>query len=215
MTQRPVLIITTVLFDPLDQILGTRSKVRLLRALAPLDRPVSGREAARLAKLSRQAIGALDELVSAGIVNRQEAAGQHLYTFARANRLAPAILQLFDEESARTTELFQRLACIVDESESVLGAAFFGSEARGEAGPGSDLDLLVIVADFESSNSVYDRLVAASPGLRIEFGIELSPVVLEVDRARRQHAEGDPFIAEVLRDGRRVYGKPIEELIHG
>lgn len=204
-----------MLLDPLDQILGTRSKVRLLRALAPLDRPVSGREAARLARLSRQAIGALDELVSAGIVNRQETAGQHLYTFARANRLAPAILQLFAEEGARTKELFQRLACLVDESGSVLGAAFFGSAARGEAGPGSDLDLLVIVADFESRSSVYDRLVDASPALRSEFGVELSPVVLEIEQIRRQHAEGDPFIAEVLRDGRRICGQPIEELVGG
>lgn len=204
-----------MLFDPLDQILGTRSKVRLLRALAPLDRPVSGREAARLARLSRQAIVALDELVSAGIVNRQGAAGQHLYTFARTNRLAPAILQLFNEESARTKELFHRLVCIIDESGSVLGAVFFGSAARGEASPGSDLDLLVVVADSESRSSIYDQLVAASPALRSEFGVELSPVVLEVDRARRQHAEGDPFIAEVLRDGRRVYGQPIEELVGG
>lgn len=204
-----------MLFDPLDHILGTRSKVRLLRALAPLDRPVSGREAARLAGLSRQAIGALNELASAGVIIRQEMAGHHLYTFSHSNRLAPALLSLFDEERARTEELFHRLRCTVGGTDAVLSAIIFGSAARGEAGPGSDLDLFVLVANIESRNSEYDRLVDASPALRSEFGVELSPVVLDVDRARRQYAEGDPFLAEVVRDGRRVYGQPIEELIVG
>lgn len=204
-----------MLFNPLDQILGTRSKVRLLRALVLLDRPVSGREAARLARLSRQAIGVLDDLVSTGIVNRQETAGQHLYTFARANCLAPAILRLFDEERERTEALFQRVASVIDESRSVLSAVFFGSAARGEAKVGSDLDLLAIVAHAGARRRVYDDLSDASVALRSEFGVELSPVVIEADRIRRQHAEGDLFITEVLRDGRRIYGQPIEELVGG
>src|SRR5690606_708609 len=129
-----------MLFDPLDNVLGTRSKVRLLRALVPLDRPVSGREAARLAGVSRQAIRTLDELAAVGVVNRQEAAGQHLYTFNRSNRLAPSVVALFDAERKRTAELFERLAGIVGEAGSVASAVVFGSAARGEAGPESDLD---------------------------------------------------------------------------
>ncbi len=85
-----------MLLDPLDHAIGTRAKVRLLRALVPLDRPVSGREAARLAGVSRQAIRSLDELVAVGIVRRQETAGQHLYTLP----LAPI---QNDPESAITT----------------------------------------------------------------------------------------------------------------
>lgn len=204
-----------MLFDPLDQILGTRSKLRLLRALAPLHRPVSGREAARLAGVSRQAISVLDDLASAGIVRRQETAGQNLYLFNRDDRLAPAILHLFDEEAGRTAELFQRLACIVEESGSAMSAAVFGSAARGEAGPGSDLDLLVIVEDIEAQRSVYDSLVESTMALENDFGVELSPVVLTAERIQRQYAEGDRFILEVLRDGRTVYGRPIEDLIRG
>lgn len=204
-----------MLFDPLDQILGTRSKLRLLRALAPLHRPVSGREAARLAGISRQAISVLDDLASAGIVRRQETAGQNLYLFNRDDRLAPAILHLFDEEAGRTAELFQRLACIVEESGSAMSAAVFGSAARGEAGPGSDLDLLVIVEDIEAQRPVYDSLVESTMALENDFGVELSPVVLTAERIQRQYAEGDRFILEVLRDGRTVYGRPIEELIRG
>ena len=204
-----------MLFEPLDHILGTRSKVRLLRVLVPLDRPVSGREAARLAGLSHQAIAVLDDLAAAGIVERQEASGQHLYTFARSNSLAPVIERLFSEERMRAAELFRRLAWFLGSTESVLGAVIFGSAARGEAVPGSDLDLLVVVPDATSKRWAADRLVDLSPDVRRMFGAELSPVVLTLAELHRQHAEGDPFIEEVLRDERTVIGLPIRELVGG
>lgn len=202
-----------MLFEPLDHILGTRSKVRLLRVLVPLDRPVSGREAARLAGLSHQAIAVLDDLAAAGIVERREASGQHLYTFARSNRLAPVIERLFEEERSRSEELFRRLARILGRTQAVLGAVIFGSAARGEAVPGSDLDLLVIVSTPRSKKRVHDRLVDLSPAIRAEFGLELSPVVLTLAQLRRQHADGDPFVEEVLRDERTVVGWSIRELV--
>ncbi|CAN5651041.1 hypothetical protein BH23GEM8_BH23GEM8_18590 [soil metagenome] len=204
-----------MLLDPLDHAIGTRAKVRLLRALVPLDRPVSGREAARLAGVSRQAIRSLDELVAVGIVRRQETAGQHLYTFNGQNRLAPAIANLFDAERQRATELFERLAALVTGAGGVSSAVVFGSAARGEAGPGSDLDLLVLGNDRESEGAIYTALVEASAALELEFGVDLSPVVITVEQARHQKSEGDSFIAEVVRDGRRIFGRPLEEVLRG
>ena len=65
---------------PLDHILTNRGKVRLLRALIPLSRPVSGREAAKLARLSQTpALRALNDLVALGILHRMETFSQHLY----------------------------------------------------------------------------------------------------------------------------------------
>jgi hypothetical protein len=69
----------------LESVLGTRTKIRLLRALVAHTEPVSGREAQRLADTpSSSASGAaLDELVDAGLLLRVEAGRAHLY---RANR---------------------------------------------------------------------------------------------------------------------------------
>jgi predicted nucleotidyltransferase len=203
-----------MLFDPLNHILGTRNKVRLLRALAPLTRPVSGREAARLAGVSRQALRALDELAATGIVHRQETAGQHLYTFNHETRLAPAVLQLFDAERQRTSALFERLAGIISSAGPVTSAVLFGSAARGDDTPESDLDLMVLTAEIEPE-AVYSVLVDASVTLEAEFGVRLSPVVLTLEQARRQQAEGDPLIRDVLRDARRVCGRPVEEVLRG
>jgi predicted nucleotidyltransferase len=203
-----------MLFHPLDDLLGTRSKVRLLRALAPLDRPISGREAARLAGVSRQALRTLDELTNAGIVHRRETAGQHLYTFNRESRLAPAVLDLFDAERERTSALFERLSSIATSAGPIVSALVFGSAARGEATPHSDLDLLVLTSRT-GVQAIHSALVEASAALEEQFGMRLSPVVLTVEQARHQQVASDPFIREVMRDGRRVYGRSVEEVLRG
>lgn len=204
-----------MLFDSLDALLGRRSNVRLLRALLPLDRPVSGREAARLAGLSHRVIGSLDDLADLGIIRRREAAGQHLYTFNRAHSLAPAITALFEAERRRASEIFQRLAGIIERSGPAVSAVVFGSAARDEADPGSDLDVLVVVEDPECGEAIHTALVDGSADFESEFGIRVSPVVLTARQARRQREEGDPFIAEVLRDRRRICGKPLDEVLGG
>jgi predicted transcriptional regulator len=64
---------------PLDGILGSQSKVALLRVLLDSQAPLSGREAARLGGLAHSgALRALRELVELGVVRRTETPGQQL-----------------------------------------------------------------------------------------------------------------------------------------
>jgi uncharacterized protein len=201
--------------NPFDGLLGTKTKVCLLRALVPLDRPVSGREAARLAGVSRNALGALDELSSAGILNQGETTGQYLFTFNRRHHLAPAIERLFEAERHFTSTIFSRISEVIGVAESVESALIFGSSARGDAEPESDLDLLVIVRGQEARDRVHSALVDLAPGLSSEFGVRLSPIVITLDQFRLQVEENDPFISEVQRDARHVIGRTVEELIDG
>ncbi|MBW3554488.1 MAG: nucleotidyltransferase domain-containing protein [Gemmatimonadetes bacterium] len=203
-----------MLFDALDEVFGRRSNVRLLRALSPIDYAVSGREAARLAGLSHRAIVSLDDLAALGVVHRRETAGQHLYSFNREHALAPAVLELFAAEHRRTTAILGRLK----ELAGAAGAAYagvFGSGARGEAKPKSDLDVIVLVESPESRRAAYESLVAASGRLQEEFGVRLSPVVLTLDQAREQARERGTLMRDLVRDARRVHGHPLEELIGG
>jgi predicted nucleotidyltransferase len=204
-----------MLLDPMDSILGTRTKVRLLRALVPLERPVSGREAARLAGVSHIALGSLEELAEAGVLNREETSGQHLYTFDRRHVLAPVLEEVFDEERRFTATVFERLREALEVPGSVEGASIFGSAARGEAGAGSDLDLLVVVGDAQARADVLSVLAEAAPRLGAELGVTLSPVVVTATQLRRQHDDGDPFVNEVRRDARRVLGQTVDEVIRG
>lgn len=210
-----------VLYDPLDKVLGSASKVRLLRALAPLGRAVSGRQAARLAGLpSKTAWRAAEDLAELGIIRREESTGQHLFSVNRKSVLWPAIRKMFNAEEERVEAVFERLRLLLtlvgtSAAAHVRSAVIFGSAARGTAMPGSDLDLLVLTSNEGSVDAVRNALGEGAPTLELHFGLHISPVVLTVQRFRERCRERDPFCDEVVRDAIVVVGRHPRELIDG
>lgn len=207
----------SVLFHPLDEILSSRSKVRLLRALLPLDDSVSAREAARLASVpSAPALRALADLAAMGILHRTELSSQHLYTVNRQSPLVrDGLTPLFAAERARVGAIFGRLREELrpELSEGViLTLAIYGSAARGEDRPGSDLDVLAVTRDDDPVMPVHDTLTRLAPELDRMFGLDLSPVVVSLDRLRRQCEAGDPVMSAVLEEARVVAGSPLDAL---
>lgn len=92
----------------LDRVLGSRNRVRALRALFAGD-GLSGRRVASRAGGSPSASqAALDELVAAGVVLRSGSPGKHSYELNRSHHLLPFLESLFEEEkkaSARVVRL--------------------------------------------------------------------------------------------------------------
>jgi predicted nucleotidyltransferase len=206
-----------MLLSALDHILGTTAKVRLLRALLPLDTPASGREAERLAGVAhRSATRALDDLVTSGVLHRTTTPGAHLYQINREHDLTPVLESLFRGEAAR-------LGSLREEIEAALGAAdlkgtvssvvLFGSAARGDARPASDLDLLVLVEDRSQSEAAGDFLGAVSARLRSRYGARPSVLVVAIAEARRRLEDGDSLMQNVISDGRTLVGAPIQEVL--
>jgi predicted nucleotidyltransferase len=207
-----------MLLRPLDAILGSQSKVALLRALLQTGTPVSAREAARLAGIAHSgALRALDDLVELGVVDRTETPGQHLYTINfQSDLVKNGLGPLFAAEHGRVAEVFR---WIQDElksylsSNTVRSAVVFGSAARGEDRPDSDFDLLVVVRRQEDVEPVHQHLVDASTELFRRFGLSLSPVVIAVEQLVHQHHDGDPLVQAVLRHGRQVAGLRLERVL--
>ena len=99
--------------------------------------------------------------------------------------------------TALLDELRERLGCAYGDRLSTI--VLFGSEARGEAGPESDIDLLVVL----------ERLVG-DYGEELERGLTaVYPVSLRLGRrisvkllARDEYERGDsPLLREVRRSG--------------
>lgn len=206
-------------FTPFDLILSSASKLRLLRALHATRAPMSGREAASAAGVGvHPAQRALAELVTLGIVHRDDTRSQHLYTLNRENVLVQrAILPLFQVEHARVEEVFGELSRAVDGrvGKAVEGMYLFGSAARGKDRAGSDLDVLVVVRTLTQVDRVHKTLAQSADPLYARHGLRLSVVVLELARLRAMHANGDALVPELLRDNRRITGKRLEEIVHG
>jgi predicted nucleotidyltransferase len=82
-----------------------------------------------------------------------------------------------------------------------LRIVLFGSHARNEARPDSDVDLLVIVPHLENKRETAIRMLASLRGLRAP--IEVIPTDPE-EIARRGNLPGD-VLRSALREGRTVY----------
>lgn len=101
-------------------------------------------------------------------------------------------------DEALIDEAGRRLAGAAPDARVIL----FGSHARGEAGPESDLDLLVIEPEIAHRNAEFSRLRRALRGL--ETAVDL---VLVTDRHVEEwgHFEGT-MLNDALREGRTLAG---------
>jgi predicted nucleotidyltransferase len=206
-------------FTPLDLILSSSSKLRLLRALHGTRSPMSGREAAAAAGVAVQpAQRALADLVTVGVVRRDDTRSQHLYTLNRDNVLVQGALgQLFQAESARVEDVFHDLAAVVagKAGAAVEGLYLFGSAARGKDRVGSDFDVVAVVSTPQDVDAVHETLAQSADQLYTRYGLRLSVLALDLAKLRTMHQDGDALITELLRDNRRITGKRLEALLDG
>ncbi len=97
---------------------------------------------------------------------------------------------------AEIRELAARIASAFDPDRVIL----FGSHARGDAGPDSDVDLLVILP-FEGKPFWKS----------VEIAVEVAPsfpadvLARRPDDTARRYEQGDPLIREALDSGRTLY----------
>lgn len=79
----------------------------------------------------------------------------------------------------------------------VIGVVLFGSFARGDAVPGSDADLLIVLAADE--RRFLDRIADFLPDT-FPIGVDVIPWTLA--ELQDRVAEGDRFAMAILREGR-------------
>ncbi len=115
--------------------------------------------------------------------------------------LAAPLRRLFAEEGRTFDELRRDLRAAVDPLP-IRGATLFGSVARHEERPASDIDLLVEVGSVGNKVVVADALSAKSASFARRYGNTLSTLVI-IDRPRRR--QGNLTLRRnIERDGVRI-----------
>lgn len=207
-----------MLFHPLDALLGTTAKVRLLRALLPLDSPVTGREAQRLAGV-RSTVGttnALDELTALGILVRGGSPTTHQYRINCEHDLEPALHALFRAEGERMGVLRRVLEEVLTRAggrDAVRSVVLFGSQARRDARPDSDLDVLFVPGRQEDVAVVERAVAEAAAEVHDRLGLRLAGIVIPAARVSERLRQGDPLMEAISAEGRRLLGEPFDEVV--
>ena len=107
----------------------------------------------------------------------------------------------FQLQKPAYNEITRRILAVRDPIKIIV----FGSHARGEGTPDSDLDILVVLDEIESSRAESIRLRRALRGLMYPFDIIVStPEQL----ARYRHIPGLIY-KTILDEGQVIYERPL------
>jgi predicted nucleotidyltransferase len=198
--------------DDLDHVLGSILKVRVIRAMTALEQPVSGRQVGRLAGVSSKALTALDELAALGVVKKVESTGQHFYSLNQAHYLAEPLTVLFRTEERRISDIRDVLKHALTRRRDVLSGAIFGSVARSDADPHSDLDVLLIIESRAGSAEILDLVLEQADTLAKIYGATLAPTIFTKQEWLALMKRRDPFALSASADARVFVGRPLTEL---
>lgn len=185
---------------------------RVLAVLAETTGELSLRTLARLAGVSpAQASRLLPGLVELGLIERREVPPSSLFRLVPEHVAARALLALARSTEAVLAEIDRLAGALPNPPVSVI---VFGSFARGEAGPDSDIDLVVVRPadigedddDWSQSLERWRNDVARLTGNRVEV-LEISAV----DAAGKLSSRSSLW-ADVRRDGRVVHGHDLDTL---
>lgn len=188
----------------LEEILGSPTKIRILRVLwVSPHRERTIRELARALGLSVGTVHpAVGQLAGTHVIRTRRTGRAVVVSANPAHVLYSALASLFRAEATAFVPVAEAFAESLP-SQGLSGVVLYGSVARGEAGPRSDVDVLVVVDDLRRAAAI--RTAAAAMTDRVDANVV--PLVLtraEVDRRLRAF---DPLLLTIAAEGRRLRGR--------
>jgi len=141
---------------------------------------------------------------------------QGLYS-SRSNLIRESLRRFIVSESAFAEKtsignvVAQLASSIIAWNEkTVTDVILFGSTARGEATPESDVDLLILTTDTEPwkiRQRLYDLVYPIIP----TFGVDVSLIVINKKTFTHMTRNQDPFATAVINEGRQLQGEFLNE----
>jgi len=192
---------------PISNILGSYNHVRVMRELARHGGELTTSEISRRSGVAVQNVRTvLDSLVDAQVVTEIGSCRAWLYRIQNSHPVAVAIKALFEAEAARFSAVLQSVRdAAAGLDQEVLAVWLYGSVARGEDVPGSDVDIGVVTCP-EANDSAITRLRErlAAAGERLFF--TASVVGLDTEDVKRLNVSRDAWWINLTREALPLIG---------
>jgi predicted nucleotidyltransferase len=192
----------------LEDIFGSRGRIAVLRTLANVSVPLSIRQIARQSGLSHVSTAAvLDGLVACGAVSETTAGRSRVHWLNRNSLIVrDIVLPALAAETAQP----QALLSAVREAlpAGVYSAVLYGSYARGDQTPLSDLDILLVYSSKDSVESESDALDSIAGELGRRLGVHVSVLAYSLEEALTLVERRGTMMDGVMADGIVLAGVP-------
>lgn len=193
---------------PTEEVLSNRASLGIVRAL--LERPAraqSGRAWARDSGVALpSALRELSRLADLGIVSVHEESHVHTWRLNPRHYLVPPLRQLIGAERIPQQVLEQLVRQAVRRAPGIREVILFGSRARGEATPESDVDLLFLVRSERDREACLPAMVDLLAKSRSRLGLSLSMLVYTA--AEWASKREMPFAKAIRREGTALWRSP-------
>ena len=194
--------------DPLDDIFHNRNNVRILRHLVLFPSKVmTGRGLARELDMNHATcIRALDSLVDMGAISRKTVGRNSVYEVSNDTVLYKDFLRpLFEKEASLLDDLVGILSKGI--KQRILSVYVFGSVARGEDTPASDIDLVLILKAGGDKKKAEEVIADNEREAYRLYRIGTNALLYTSDEFERMKQIEHPLAREILSEGKLLYGK--------
>lgn len=200
--------------NTLHDILGNKKALDIIRVLTLLPEGASGREIASRANLSPQtALSTLNELEELHLVFSRAVGRAKLYTINDSHWfIADGLIPLWDKINSWLDHLGQFYAAKLPQKPICI--IVYGSYARKEATPTSDLDLLFVFDDAVYDESIMEDILSLDSDVFEKFNVSPSSKAIACGEFKRSVKKLDGFMRNIFREGRSISGITVSEVLH-
>lgn len=203
---------------PLDAILNTEAKTRILRFLCRTNADWNGNQIAREIGISAPAAHtALNSLYKEGVLQLRTMGNTHVYSLKQDTFLVSSLLKpLFAREDKlldAVIDIVKRKIASFKARSQILSVALFGSTSISRESPTSDIDIAVIVQGAKAKHSVERLFDQVDAKISKEFGNTVSPYINTLFQFKAKRKQGMVVVKNILKSYRLLYGKRLESLL--
>jgi predicted nucleotidyltransferase len=172
--------------ETLEDILGSKIKIRILRLFYRTKGSYTGRDIAKLIDCSPEATRkALNDLVSNGLLKLDYVGTSHNYYLNEDHMLVDKVVKkaFFAEQNS-----IREIARIFKEQlgDEFQKTVIFGSVAKKKERPDSDIDILVVIRNSTNLDSIEDQVNKAANLATAASGNPVMPIVIQAGEYERK-----------------------------
>jgi predicted nucleotidyltransferase len=203
---------------PLDSILNTEVKTKILRFLCITGAEWNGSQIAKEIGVTPAAShSALNELARQGIIAMRNMGNTHVYTLNEENYIVSDLLKPLyireDEALSKIIGIIKRNLTSSNLKSKILSVSLFGSVNKGEDHSASDIDLAVIVSDAVTKSKVEKLFEKIDASVSKKFGNVISPYINTKSEFKAKSRKRLEVVKNIIKSHTLIYGERLEKIL--